>query len=551
MTRGMIYKAVFIVCLVALCVLLILPTVGEKRMEIHFSENITAGQKEAIDKKFSQDSYLLEKKDHSVIVKGSNLTDAIMNEMRIYPGVKEVSFLKHPVEEYLLAKKINLGLDLQGGMHLVLRANFESIQKKLNRELTEKDKYEITQQALELLRNRVDKFGVSEPSIRPSGSEAIEIQLPGVKNPKGVKNAIGTTGSLEYRFVEEDQTLNARKWFAENMKDTVIPEKWEEQKVLLQRVTKAVRLPNTSELLFLFKRDEDTKKVHPVEPLVLEKKIALAGTDIQEAAVDTDEYNRIVVRFKTTAKGSTKLASATAEENKGKRLAIVLDNKIRSAPSIQDQISTGNGNISGSFTRQEALTLARIIKEGALPVDLSIIEERTVGPSLGQDSIESGVKAITIGLLGIMIFMLIYYKAAGIIATLGLVLNIVFMLAILSLLGFTLTLPGIAGFILTVGMAVDANVIVYERIKEEIRAGKSPRMSIMSGFDKAFWTIFDANLTTMIAAFILSQFGTGPIKGFAVTLFIGILSSMFVVLYITRFVYEIISLNKKLKKLHI
>ncbi|MCK5566416.1 MAG: protein translocase subunit SecD, partial [Actinomycetia bacterium] len=273
--------------------------------------------------------------------------------------------------------------------------------------------------------------------------------------------------------------------------------------------------------------------------------------DIKEAAVDRDEFGRIIVRFKTTAEGAAKLAKATSTENKGKRLAISLDDKVRNAPSINETIATGSGNISGGFTYEEAQTLSRIIKEGALPVSLQFIEERTVGPSLGQDSIESGVKAIIIGLIGVMIFMAIYYKLAGLIANFGLVLNMVFMMAILSLLGFTLTLPGIAAFILTVGMAVDANVIIYERIKEEIRAGKSVRMSIVSGFDKAFWTIIDANLTTIIAAFILSQFGTGPIKGFAVTLLIGVLSSMFVALYVTRFIYELISLNKKLKKLSI
>ena len=174
-----------------------------------------------------------------------------------------------------------------------------------------------------------------------------------------------------------------------------------------------------------------------------------------------------------------------------------------------------------------------------------------MGPTLGQDSIEAGIKAFLVGIIIIMIFMIIYYKVGGFIADIGLILNMIFMLAILSLLGFTLTLPGMAGFLLTMGMAVDANVIIYERIKEEIKKGKSVRMAVVAGFERAFWTIFDSNLTTLLAAFILFQFGTGPIKGFAVTLFIGILSSMFVALYVTRFVYEIISLNKKIKKLHI
>ncbi len=551
MTRGMSYKLIFIILLITLSVLLILPTVGSKKMKIDISSSATAQEIEAIESRFKDKEYEVTKDGNSFTVTGSNLTDAIMNEIAIMKGVKDVHFLKHWVENTFLAKKINLGLDLQGGMDLVLQANFEGIKQKLGRELTEKDRNEITQQALELIRNRIDKFGVSEPSIRPRGNEAIEIQLPGVKNPEGVKKSLGETGMLEYRLVDEKSSNNAKKWVVENFKEKSFPEEWGKQRELLDKISKDINLPKTSELLFYYSRDKSTGKIFPEYPIALEKQILLEGTDIQEARVDRDEYGQIIVAFKTTANGAVKFADATSDKNHGKKLAIVLDNKVRNAPNIRETIASGSGNISGGFSWDEALTLTRIIKEGALPVDLKIIEERTVGPSLGQDSIESGVKAIVIGLIGVMAFMLIYYKVAGIIANVGLILNIIFMLALLSLLGFTLTLPGIAGFILTVGMAVDANVIIYERIKEEIKKGKSVRMSIVSGFDKAFWTIFDANLTTLIAAFILSQFGTGPIKGFAVTLFIGILSSMFVALYVTRFIYEIISLKKKIKKLYI
>ncbi len=551
----MLYKAVWILFLIAISVILIVPTVGEKQMDITLRRDVTEVQKKAIKSRFPAPEFSVTEKKGIIRVSGRSLNDAIVNGSRILPGVIDAKLLKHWVEEKLLAKKINLGLDLQGGMHLVLRANFSGIEKKLKRPLTEKDKTEITQQALELLRNRVDKFGVSEPSIRPSGTEAIEIQLPGVKDPKAVKKALGDTGSLEYRLVDDEYTAKAMEWMAKNSKDKEekikIPSEPLYRKELLKKIAKGIKLPEKFDILYYYERDKDTGKIYPRNPIVLLKEVAVAGTDIKEATVDRDEYGQIVVSFKTTAEGATKFAHVTREENKKKRLAIVLDGKVRNAPHINDQITTGSGQISGGFTHSEALTLARIIKEGALPVDLKIIEERTVGPSLGADSIASGVNAIIIGLAGVMLFMLIYYKAAGIIADLGLVLNMVFMLALLSLLGFTLTLPGIAGFILTVGMAVDANVIIFERIKEEIATGKSVRMAIVYGFDKAFWTIFDANLTTLIAAFILSQFGTGPIKGFAVILFIGILSSMFVALYVTRFVYEIISLSKKIKKLHI
>ncbi len=551
MSRGMIYKLIFIIVLISLSVLLILPTVGSKKMEIKFGDKSTQADIEVVKKRFDSDGYDVSVDGKTIIVSGSNLTDAIMNEIRIFQGVSEAKLLKHWVEDAFLAKKINLGLDLQGGMNLVLQANFDGIQKKLGRELTEKDRNEITQQALELLRNRIDKFGVSEPSIRPRGNEAIEIQLPGVKDPEGVKKAIGTTGSLEYRIVDDKYTALAGTWVKNNYKEEKFPAEWEGQKTLLSQISKGIGLPSDLEVLFFYKRDKDTGLIFPEYPIVLSSEVSLQGTDIKEASVDRDEYGQIVVIFKTTAEGAVKFAEATSEKNHGKKLAILLDNKVRNAPNIRETIASGSGNISGGFAYEEARTLARIIKEGALPVDLKIIEERTVGPSLGQDSIESGVRAIVVGLLGVMLFMMFYYKIGGIIADFGLILNMIFMLALLSLLGFTLTMPGIAGFILTVGMAVDANVIIYERIKEELRKGKSTRMAVVSGFDRAFWTIFDANLTTLIAAFILSQFGTGPIKGFAVTLFIGILCSMFVALYVTRFTYEIISLNKKVKKLHI
>lgn len=551
MSKGMIYKFIFILFLIVMSVLLILPTVGSKQMEISFIDTALSSDIENVMNRFSDEGYDVSKDENVIIVRGSNLTDAIMNEINILPGVSEVKVLKHWVEKTFLAKKISLGLDLQGGMHLVLQANFEGIQEKLGRELTEKDRNEITQQALELLRNRIDKFGVSEPSIRPRGNEAIEIQLPGVKDPEGVKNAIGTTGSLEYRLVDDKYTELASKLFNEKYSETEVPAEESAQLDFVLNLGKEIGLPSDLEVLFFYSRDKETGSIYPEYPMVLSRETSLEGTDIQEAVVDRDEYGQVIVMFRTTAQGAAKFARATSEPNHGKRLAIVLDKKVRNAPSIRETIASGSGNISGGFTFDEATTLARVIKEGALPVDLRIIEERTVGPSLGQDSIESGIKAGLIGLAGVMFFMLLYYKAAGIIANIGLALNIIFMLALLSLLGFTLTLPGIAGFILTVGMAVDANVIIFERIKEELRKGKSVRMAIVSGYDRAFWTVFDANLTTLIAAFILSQFGTGPIKGFAVTLFIGILTSMFTALYVTRFTYEVISLNKKIKKLYI
>lgn len=552
MTRGMVYKLLFIIALIAFSVVLILPTVGDKRMQVAFTDAVSEEEVSLLRDRFVDEDYQYTANGNAVIITGRNITDAVMNEVRTLPGVEDASIEKHWAEEYLLAQKINLGLDLQGGMYLAMRANFENIEERLGRPLKESDRSDVTKQALELLRNRIDKFGVSEPSIRPRGTEVIEIQLPGVKDPQGVKKAIGTTGRVEYRLVDDQYSQQAEAYLMKELgEETPIPTDPEELRELGDTIAEAIALPDTKKLLFFWERPRDTQTILPARPIVLDKDVALAGDDIAKAWVGQDEYGGLAVHFTTTAEGASKFADVTSEKNHGRRMAIVIDDKVRSAPSINVQISTGKAIITGDFTQEEVYTLARIIKEGALPVDLQIAEERTVGPSLGQDSIESGIRAILIGLASVVLFILIYYKLAGLVATFGLLLNMVFMLALLSWLGFTVTLPGIAGFILTVGMAVDANVIIYERIKEEIRNGKSVRMSIVYGFERAFWTIVDANLTTVLAALILSQVGSGPIKGFAVILLIGVLSSMFVALYVTRFIFEIVSLNKNMKKLSI
>jgi len=549
----MIYKLIFILLLIAFAIVLILPTVGENTMQVSMNGDATAEQYEAVKKKFPSGAYIVTQKGAELTITGRNLNDAVMNDVRTFPGVRTSVIRKHWAEDLVMAKKINLGLDLQGGMHLVLQADFAKIESKSvdKKKLTEKEKSELTQQALELIRNRIDKFGVAEPSIRPRGNEAIEIQLPGVKDPRAVKKAIGTTGQVEYRLVDDEYTAKAGEWLRRNYKEKALPEEPEKQDKLLADITEGIQLPNNREVLYHWERQKDSKKIIPQYPIVLMREVAIAGTDINKAWIGNDEYGGLAVHFTTTAEGATKFADVTAKKNWGKKLAIVIDDKVRSAPRLNVQITSGSAMINGNFTYEEVNTLTRIIKEGALPVDLNIIEERTVGPSLGQDSIEAGVKAAILGFIGILVFMAMYYRLAGVIAGVGLVLNAIFQMAILSWLGFTLTLPGIAGIILTAGMAVDANVLIYERMKEELANGKSVRMAVSMGFDRAFWAIFDGNLTTLISTFVLAQFGTGPIKGFAVTLTIGLIVSMFVALYITRFVYELISLNKKIKRLSI
>jgi preprotein translocase subunit SecD len=550
----MVYKAIFIGAIIVFAVILILPTVGRREMRIFLNAGATEDQVRQVSERFPSKEFQVSRKGDAVTIDGYGLNDAVMNEVKIFPGVRDVTILPHWAEKGVLAKRINLGLDLQGGMHLVLRADFESIERKSEKKLDEREKSDITQQALELLRNRIDKFGVAEPSIRTRGTEAIEIQMPGVKDPAAIKKAIGTTGRVEYRLVDDEYSKRANDWIKSNLhtlKDNKLPDSPADQYSLVQTIGKAIGLPKNVELLYFFQRDENTQKIFPAYLIALQKEVALAGNDISKAWVGNDEYGRLAVHFTTTPEGAAKFADVTSEKHHGKKLAIVIDEKVRSAPQINVQISTGQALIQGDFTLEEVNTLARIIKEGALPVNLSIIEERTIGPSLGQDSIEAGVKAILIAGSVVMVFMIFYYKLAGLIACAGLFLNFVFMLALLSWLGFTLTLPGIAGFILTIGMAVDGNVLIYERMREEIRNGKSVRITVVNGFDRAFWAIFDSNITTLIAAFVLAQFGTGPIRGFAVSLSIGLLSSMFVVLYVTRFAYEVISMNKNIKKLSV
>jgi len=319
----------------------------------------------------------------------------------------------------------------------------------------------------------------------------------------------------------------------------------------LKKIATEIKLPDDKVVLFYYDLDKVTKKLFPAYPLVMERKVSLAGNDIASTSPGYDDYGRLGVNFQTTAEGATKFADATSKKNHGRRLGIVIDDKVRSAPSVNTQINSGKAIIEGSFTEEEVNMLVRIIKEGALPVSLKIVEERTVGASLGQDAIHAGIKAGVVALLAIAIFMIFYYKMSGVVAMIGLVLDAVYALAMLSWLGFTLTLPGLAGFVLTLGIAVDANVIIYERIREELRLGRNVHTAITMGFDRAFSTIFDSNLTTVLAALILTFVGTGPIKGYAVTLTIGVIANMFVALYVTKFVYFRIAERKDLKKISI
>jgi preprotein translocase subunit SecD len=493
------------------------------------------------------------------------------------------------------AKRIHLGLDLRGGIHLVLRVNtgdavraeVDDAMERVRADLAAKGvqnpelvrspegtgfrlkvptstdptvldkilddrlaefnvsrgvettatlKPEVVRsvkdmavrQALETIRNRIDQFGVAEPLIQREGLEGdrIVIQLPGVDDPTRVKNLIRATAFLEIKPVV-----------------SVAPTR----EALLQPL--GGKLPEDSEVV---PGDVEDMEGHVTgrEYYLLKKASVVTGRDLRTARRSQDQYGQPAVSFTLNPDGAKKFSAYTAAHI-GDRMAIVLDNKVRSAPVIRGHISD-SGIIEGNFSVQGAEDLALVLRAGALPASITYLEERTVGPSLGHDSVMRGLRAGLAGLIAVIIFMLVYYKGAGINADVALLLNSVILLGAIGLLKATLTLPGIAGIILTIGMAVDSNVLIFERIREELELGKTVRNAVNLGFGRALSAIIDSNLTTIISALFLFQFGTGPIKGFAVTLTIGLTISMFTAVFVSRSIFEsLLSRRAKITSLSI
>ncbi len=497
--------------------------------------------------------------------------------------------LAHPLKE-----RIALGLDLQGGMHLVLEvqtakaveASLERIADDIKRDIQNED-YEVDRvsadlenktitvlmvdaldlpaveevmenytvylknegkvregrglqfrlseeenkriaqnavsQGLETIRNRVDQFGVSEPTIQVQGERRILVQLPGIKDANRAINLIGKTAQLEFKLLDE----------------SISPE-----------TALSGSVPEGDEILYKRDKNKETGEVSRV-PYLVKKRTVLTGETLSSAEVRYDsEFNEPYVALTFNSVGAMIFQELT-RENVKKRLAIVLDDSIYSAPVIQEEIPGGRAQITGQFSTEEARDLAIVLRAGALPAPVVILENRTVGPSLGKDSIEQGVRSILLGLILVLVFIVIYYKLSGIVAVVALLLNLVLLLGALAYFGAALTLPGIAGILLTVGMAIDANVLVFERIREEIRLGKTVRAAIDAGYAKALSTIVDANITTFIAAVVLFQFGTGPIKGFAITLCIGIAASMFTAVFVSRVIFDSTMSRKKISRISI
>ena len=528
-----------------------------------------------------------------------------------YPGAP--SWLK----KYFSPGELKLGLDLQGGVHLVLRVDLKEAAEKsldmaasqLKNSLAEKDitavqldsgdpgkiiytlpntgavatvqelirddytnldikidaeegtfpritlnlkQEEIdyiqdnaVNQSLEIIRNRIDQFGVSEPVILRQGEDEIVVQLPGVKEQQRAMDLIGQTAQLEFKIVADDAGTNLPQLIS----TAIVNNQWQtggdrnDLNLALQG-----QIPQGTEIYFE-KRVDNLTGVETKIPILLNNQVLMTGDLVKNAQVRIGgNFNEPYVSLDLTSTGG-KIFGDLTEKNVNKRLAIVLDEVVRSAPVIRERILGGSAQISGSFTHAEASDLAIILRVGALPAPIYPIQNLTVGASLGQDSIDKGLRSGLLGAMMVLLFMVIYYRVSGIIADLALALNILLLFVGLAMLNATLTLPGIAGIILSIGMAVDANVLIFERMREEFALGKSVKSGVDGGFDKAFWSIVDSQVTTLITALALFMFGTGPIKGFAVTLSLGIIFNLFAVLFCTRLVYESLYSVKALKEL--
>jgi len=487
---------------------------------------------------------------------------------------------KGNLKKYLPSDKIHLGLDLKGGMHLLLELDMAKMMQNLSERKftalkdamirdgvrflaldmkgntvsvavkaeqkeklynlvgkefpdikagttkTEGDTFfvdfvfsdkELTslkdnavRQALETIRNRIDQFGVSEPVIVKQGENQILVQLPGIEDPQRALDLIGRTAQLEFKLVDEDNAGRASSG----------------------------SVPDGDELLMMRTKNRETG-IATTTPILLKKQALLTGELLTDAKVSIggEFRNEPYVGIEFNSEGARIFDKITAE-NVGKRLAIVLDNTVYSAPVVKERISGGRASITGGFTMEEAKDLAIVLRAGALPAPVKVVQNITIGPTLGQDSIRKGIRATILGALLIVIFMIVYYRGCGVIANIALFLNLIYLLGAFSALKATMTLPGIAGIALTIGMGVDSNVLIFERIREELRLGKTVRAAVDAGYSKAWVAIFDSHVTTLITACVLFVFGTGPIKGFAVTLIIGMVINLFTAVFGSKAIFD-------------
>lgn len=625
--RKLIGKTIIVVGVLIISIILLLPNYDVRKIEIHFLEYIRTKDGQRIDisendiknflesenglKRYFHQSKCLEKdpiKERKCTIEERFVTPTKLNEFtQAFPNLidnRKTRILPHNIEKFMGflsqtgIKKLSLklGLDLQGGMRAIFRADYEGylqhlkdkyqpiiaeLEEKLknpnlsekekediqnrienikkNFELTESKKIDLLEEARSIIEKRLSNQNLTEPEIRiqPS-SYSINVDLPGVANSAEVLEIIKSTVTVEYRLVNDEATskLNSSNYlpYIKKLQEIYHQERpdFYEAKKVLEEVEKVSGITEKDGKIFLYWRKSRTGqgKYLPYEFRVLGP-VVLDGSDMADAREAINQNSSwYQINFVLTAEGAEKFAKIT-RENIGKKLAILWGDRVVSDPVIQGPIVGGSGVITGQFDLKEAQEIASVIREGALPLPLEIISVSFIGPTLGLQSIKTGIFAVILGFILVNVFMILYYKVAGIIAVIVLFYNLVFLSAILTLLEFTLTLPGFAGLILTVGMAVDANVIIYERIREELRMGKSVLFSVNAGFEDSFWTILDANITTLIASVILYYTGDGPIQGFAITLFFGLVTSLFTSLYVSKYLFELLLYGFKFKKIWI
>ena len=427
--------------------------------------------------------------------------------------------------------------------------SFPRITLRLSQERKDFIKNNAVAQSLEIIRNRIDQFGVAEPVIIRQGADEIVIQLPGIRDPERAMKLLGDTAQLEFKLVAESEGVNIDQLVANAVDSGQWSGKWQERDEVreLNRML-AGSLPANTAIYFERLVDNQTG-LESSRPLLLETKVLMTGDMVKNAQVRIGgTFNEPYVSLDFTSRGGKVFATLT-EKNVGRRMAIVLDGVVKSAPVIRERILGGSAQISGSFTHEDASDLAIVLRVGALPAPVDVIQNMTVGSSLGKDSIQKGLTSGIFGALLVLGFMIIYYRLSGLIANFALTLNILFLFSGLAILNATLTLPGIAGIVLSIGMAVDANVLIFERMREEYALGKPVRSSIDGGFSKALWTIVDSQVTTLITALALFLFGTGPIKGFAVTLSLGIIFNLFTALFCSRLVFDFLTAKRVITNL--
>jgi preprotein translocase subunit SecD len=434
---------------------------------------------------------------------------------------------------------LQLGLDLSGGMSVLLEADKAAYEEKIGRKASDAEISEKVREDMEILNNRIDQFGVTEPDIRLQGTNQILVEVPGAADPERINSYLRGKGSLTFHIVDQEASQKVEQYVAEHP-----AEKFTE--------TGAIRQPDFLEAgkIVAGYYVEDEYGIDELQRLVvLDEEVGLDGIHILEARTGTNGITgRPTVNFQLDNEGSEIFYKLTST-HQNETLAVVMDDKVKAMAVINEPIRA-SVQISG-FSADEAADLAIVLRTAALPIELNVVNQQAVGASLGEDAVSSGLKAIAFGFIIVILFMAIYYRRAGVVADIALLLNLILMVSVLSAFNLTLTLTSIAGLILTVGMAVDANVIIFERIKEEYRLGKSAEASVRAGFKKAFWTIMDANITTFIAALVLSQLGSGSVAGFANTLAVGIVSSMFTALFVSHLIFDFAIEQLGVKKLHI